>query len=226
MSWWSKKKNTSSDTYSKISGSNGKPTNGFGKKEKIPKMVLEGIYSEHNEGRTIMRIGNLGGNNNYDKIEVCEHLINLVMRDGRDGVVTASSDALVGVLKDLMNTDTVVLLIKRGLFAKNDKNAEFFVKLLDETSYRVPLKKAAVEMMAGFTEKDVNPETMDRMEAALFERYDDPKENDELKNIIKQNLAVNKQLNFALRLYSLNYLLGLIFWFTLKKLFNQSTLAA
>ena len=191
MSWWSKKKNNTSGTYSKISGSNGKRTNGFGKTEEIPKMVLEGLNSQ-NEGTVLMRIRSLGAENNYPKTDVCERLILLIQRDGRGKVVEEASSALVNVLKNMMNTDTVILLIKQGLFAKNEKNAEFFVKMLDEPGCRVPLKKCAAEMMAGFTEKDVNPETMDRMEAVLFERHDDPKENNEIKNLIKYRFGSNR----------------------------------
>lgn len=191
MNWWSKRKTDSDGTYSKISGSNGKSTNGFGKTEEIPQMVLDGLKSK-SEGTVIMRIGSLGSDNNYDKSDICEHLIGFVQSDGRDNVVEAASKTLVGVLKNMYNTDTVIFMIKRGLFAKNEKNAEFFVSLLDETECGVPLRKCAVEMLAGFTEEDISSETMDMMEAALFERHEDPKENGEVKNLIGYRFGPNR----------------------------------
>jgi hypothetical protein len=192
MSWWSRgNKDKSAGTYSQVRDSNGKLTNGFGKTENIPKMVLEGLNSQ-NEGLTIMRIANLAGENNYNKTDVCEHLIRLIQRDGRGKVVRLASEALVNVLSNIVNTDTVILLIKQGLFAKNAKTAELFIKMLDEPGCRIPLKKCAIEMLDGFTEGDVIPEAMDTLEAALFERYEDPKENDEVRNLIKHRFGPNR----------------------------------
>ncbi len=191
MSWLFGKKGKSAGTYSQVSSSNGKPTNGFRKTDDIPKMIIEGLNSQ-NEGTVLMRIGNLGGKNDYPKTDVCEHLIRLIQRDGRDDVVKAASEALVNVLKNMRNTDTVILLIKQGLFAKNDKNAEFFVNLLDEPGCSLLLKKCAVEMLAGFTENDISSETMDKMEAGLFEAYEDPKAPDEVKNLITYRFGPNR----------------------------------
>jgi len=193
MSWWSRSKDPEAGTYSKVRNGNGKLTNGsaFGKTGTIPKMVLEGLNSQ-NEGTVLMRIGNLAGENNYNKTDVCEHLIRLIQRDGRDKVVNVASGALVHVLKNVMNSDTAILLIKQGLFAKNEKNAEVFVGMLEETGCSIALRKCAVEMLAGFTEKGVDTETLDRIEAALFERYEDPKENNEIRELIKYRFGPNR----------------------------------
>ena len=191
MSWWSRGKNPEAGSYSKVRGSNGKLTNGFGKTENIPKMILEGLNSQ-NEGTVIMRIGNLAGENSYNKTDVCEHLIRLIQRDGRDKVVNVASGALVHVLKNVMNADTAILLIKQGLFARNEKTAEVFVGILEETGCSISLRKCAVEMLAGFAEKDVSAESMDMIEAALFERYEDPKENDGVRKLINHRFGPNR----------------------------------
>ncbi len=191
MGWWSKGRDNSDGTYSKVSGSNEKLTNGFGKTCEIPKMVLEGLNSQ-NEGTVIMRIRSLGGENNYPKTDICEQLILLVQREGRENVVNLASKTLISVLKHVLHAETVILLIRRGLFAKNEKTAEFFVNLLEEPGCRISLKKCAVEMLTGFTEEDISSETMDRMEAGLFERYEDSTENDEIRGLIRHRFGPNR----------------------------------
>ncbi|MCP4648291.1 MAG: hypothetical protein GY852_11280 [bacterium] len=192
MRWWSDRKSKPNGTYTKVRDADGKLVNGFGKTEEIPRMILDGLNSQK-EGTARMRIGSLAGENNYNKTDICEHLIRLIQRDGRDTVVNLASGAFVNVLKGIVNTDTVILLIKKGLFAKNEKNAEVFVSMLEETGCSISLRKCAVEMLAGFAEKDVSAESMDMIEAALFEAYENPKENDEIRKLIKHRFGPNRK---------------------------------
>ena len=188
MGWFSRKNGDDSNG----TGREKTPPRGIlSQKEEIPKMVIDRL-NNISEGVVLMGVRALAANPKYPPNEVCEHIIRLILRDGREEVAKEATGALVEALKKVYNTDTVIMMITRGLFSTNETNAMLFTKILESDEQKKEVKACAIEMLAKYSEKDVNPETMDAMEAALFERCMDPQEQDEIKNLVKNRFGKSR----------------------------------
>lgn len=188
MGWFSRKNGNDSNG----TGKEGTPPRGIlSQKEEIPRMVIDRLNNV-NEGMAIVGVRALVTNPRYPVNDVCEQLVRLLLRDGREEIAKEATGALVEALKRLYNTDTVIMMIKRGLFANNETNAMLFTKILESEGQNKEIKACAIEMLAKYGETDVKPETMDAMEAALFERCMDPQELDEIKSLVKNRFGKNR----------------------------------
>lgn len=188
MGWFSKKNGNGSNGASKEKTLLRGTSAGT---EEIPGMIIDRLKNA-NEGMVLVGVRALRTNTKYPANDVCEHLIRLLQRDGREEIMREASEALAEVLKRVHGEETAVLMIKQGLFAKNESNAGTFIKILESTAIRIGIRKCAIELLAKFNEKDVAPETMDRMEAALFERCMDPQEQDCIKNLVKNRFGPSR----------------------------------
>jgi hypothetical protein len=179
------------NSSNKTSKENTPPKGISAREEKIPRMVINRLNNV-NEGMALAGVRALRANTKYPTNDVCEHLILILQRDGREEVVREASEALAEVLERVYLEETAVLMIKRGLFAKKESNANTFIKILENTGIKHEIKKCAIEMLAKFSEKDVAPETIDMVETALFERCMDPQERDEIKNLVKYRFGPSR----------------------------------
>lgn len=124
----------------------------------------------------------------YRPEKVAEALALVLQSSNSEKVAEAAGDALVEKLGREVSLDDANV-ITGLLVGKQDRNAKFFMKMLDGTKYKAGLRWLAVERLVAFRGAELSPGTVDSIEMALLERMKDKNESEDVKNAIKNRFG-------------------------------------
>ncbi|MBD3389679.1 hypothetical protein GF415_01865 [Candidatus Micrarchaeota archaeon] len=101
--------------------------------------------------------------------DVAEHLLMVIQRDGRENVVEAAISNFVKNMGRVLHSDTISVHMKRHIFAKNEKNAELCIRILErEKPNHAKIRKTALEILGRYSEEELTKEQVERVENVLL----------------------------------------------------------
>ena len=134
--------------------------------ENIPSELAKRLGHKE-EAMAVSAISTLAGGR-FRAVDVAEYLIMVVQRDGRENVVEAAISNFVKNMDRVLHSDTVAVHMKRHMFAKNEKNAELCIRILERKKpNHVKIRKAALELLGKYSEEELTKEKVERVESVL-----------------------------------------------------------
>ncbi len=153
--------------------------------EKIPSELAKRL--SHKEGAmAISAIGTLAGGR-FKAVDVAEHLLMVIQRDGREKVVEAAISNFVKNMDRVLHSDTVAVHMKRQIFAKNEKNAELCIRILERKKpNHVKIREAALGLLGRYSEEELGAEKVERIENVLLGILMDFSEDAKIKILVRE----------------------------------------
>ncbi|MFP3950450.1 MAG: hypothetical protein ACLFUZ_05185 [Candidatus Micrarchaeia archaeon] len=153
--------------------------------EEVPSSLAKRL-NHREEAMAVSAISTLTGGR-FKAKDVAEYLLMVIQRDGRENVVEAAINNFIKNMDRVLHSDTVALYMKRQMFAKNEKNAELCIRILErEKPNHVKIREAALELLGKYSEEELGAEKVERIENVLLGILKNFSEHAKIKILVRE----------------------------------------